>query len=171
MGVPPAKLHEKLAAPALCPRGLTRLPFRRLLPEIRWQSCLSHFANEGAAAALGSRKPSSSSSSYTLLTVMGAMTSCSASSRWDGSLSPGANRRSGDGFRDLAHQLPENRNLIGGIDVELHTSALGHYSTLAKRRQRARREWDKVIARWAPLRGMALNTTLARYVLTEQRCA
>ena len=49
MGVPPAKLHEKPAARALCPPGTdkTAMDFRRLLPEIRWQSCLSPVLGTG----------------------------------------------------------------------------------------------------------------------------
>src|ERR1035438_1438240 len=43
MGVPPAKLHEKLPLRRRCPPGTDEaaMDFRRLLPEIRWQSRLS----------------------------------------------------------------------------------------------------------------------------------
>src|ERR1035438_6893237 len=52
MGVPPAELHEKLAARALRPPGTdkTAMDFRRLLPEMRWQSCLSPVPGTGCHA-------------------------------------------------------------------------------------------------------------------------
>src|SRR5664279_5416336 len=49
MGLRPAELHEKPALPGLGPPGTdkTAMDFRRLLPEIRWQSCLSPVPGTG----------------------------------------------------------------------------------------------------------------------------
>src|ERR1039457_1189043 len=50
MGLRPAKLHEKLPLRRRCPPGTdeTAMDFRRLLPEIRWQSRLSPVCGTGS---------------------------------------------------------------------------------------------------------------------------
>src|ERR1017187_2216596 len=50
MGLRPAKLHEKLPLRRRCPPGTdeTAMDFRRLLPEIRWQSRLSPVSGTGS---------------------------------------------------------------------------------------------------------------------------
>src|ERR1035441_2488139 len=50
MGLRPAKLHEKLPLWRRCPPGTdeTAMDFRRLLPEIRWQSRLSPGSGTGS---------------------------------------------------------------------------------------------------------------------------
>src|ERR1035441_1848188 len=55
MGLRPAKLHEKLPLRRRCPPGTdeTAMNFRRLLPEIRWQSRLSPVSADRFFAPVG----------------------------------------------------------------------------------------------------------------------
>src|ERR1035438_2467476 len=50
VGLRPAKFHEKLPLRRRCPPGTdeTAMDFRRLLPEIRWQSRLSPVSRTGS---------------------------------------------------------------------------------------------------------------------------
>src|ERR1035438_1624224 len=61
MGLRPAKLHEKLPLRRRCPPGTdeTAMDFRRLLPEIRWQSRLSPVSGPAPRIGFSTLSPGS----------------------------------------------------------------------------------------------------------------